>query len=151
MFTTPCFIRKNTPELREKLEKLGYKCSKIFFEDFYSCIATAINDKCSTYTTITYEMFNTKDPYSTWNCAGRIDCGTNEELFLAIAALRDDSDINQWFVTEEEMHWLNQDTWMPIGSFIFSYVDNYTDIDGKVHKATVEELISHFKYENKTS
>ena len=24
MFTTPCFIRKNTPELRKKLEELGY-------------------------------------------------------------------------------------------------------------------------------
>ena len=24
-FTTPCFIRKNTPELRKKLEILGYK------------------------------------------------------------------------------------------------------------------------------
>lgn len=24
-FTTPCFIRKNTPELRKKLGKLGYK------------------------------------------------------------------------------------------------------------------------------
>lgn len=47
------------------------------------------------------------------------------------------------------MHWLNQNTWMPVGSFIFSYVDNYTDIDGKVHKATVEELISHFKHETK--
>ena len=23
-FTTPCFIRKNTPELRKKLEELGY-------------------------------------------------------------------------------------------------------------------------------
>lgn len=80
-----------------------------------------------------------------------INCETNEELFLAIAALRDDSDKYQYFVTEEEMHWLNQNTWMPVGSFIFSYVDNYTDIDGKVHKATVEELISHFKYENKTS
>lgn len=80
-----------------------------------------------------------------------INCETNEELFLAIAALRDDSDKYQYFVTEEEMHWLNQNTWMPVGSFIFSYVDNYTDIDGKVHKATVEELISHFKHENKTS
>ena len=25
MFTTPCFIKKNTPELRKKLEELGYK------------------------------------------------------------------------------------------------------------------------------
>lgn len=24
-FTTPCFIRKNTPELRKKLEELRYK------------------------------------------------------------------------------------------------------------------------------
>ena len=24
-FTTPCFIRKNTPELRKKLEELGYR------------------------------------------------------------------------------------------------------------------------------
>lgn len=24
MFTTPCFIKKNTPELRKKLEELGY-------------------------------------------------------------------------------------------------------------------------------
>lgn len=23
-FATPCFIRKNTPELRKKLEELGY-------------------------------------------------------------------------------------------------------------------------------
>lgn len=25
MFTTPCFIRKNTQELREKLEEMGYE------------------------------------------------------------------------------------------------------------------------------
>ena len=24
MFTQPCFIRKNTPELRKKLDELGY-------------------------------------------------------------------------------------------------------------------------------
>lgn len=145
MFTQSAFIRKNTPELCKKLETLGYKCSKIVSKDPHLCIATTINDKCSTYTTITPEMFDTKDPYSTWNCGKRIDCGTNEELFLAIAALKDDSDKNQWFVTEEEMHWINQNAWMPVGSFIFSCIHNYTDIDGKVHKATVEELIEHFR------
>lgn len=25
MFTTPCIIRKNTPELRDKLGKMGYR------------------------------------------------------------------------------------------------------------------------------
>ncbi len=28
---------------------------------------------------------------------GSVDCGTNEDLFLAIAALRDDTDKYQWF------------------------------------------------------
>ena len=28
-FTTAAFIRKNTPELRKKLEELGYKCSSL--------------------------------------------------------------------------------------------------------------------------
>lgn len=36
MFTTPCFIRKNTPELVEKLEDLGYKKDINYLE----------NDKC---------------------------------------------------------------------------------------------------------
>lgn len=75
---------------------------------------------------------------------GVIDCGDNEDLFCAIAALRDDSDRNQWFVTEEEIHWPNQNAWMPVGSFIFSCLHNYTNDDGEVHKATIEELIEHF-------
>lgn len=32
MFTTPCFIRKNTPELRKKLEELGYRYCSTFDE-----------------------------------------------------------------------------------------------------------------------
>lgn len=144
MFTTPCFIRKNTPELRKKLEKLGYEPSRVMLVDDYLCIATAVTEDYAKYTVIDEGMFDSSNPHITWNCAGRIDCGNNESLFLAIAALRDDSDKNQLFVTEEEMHWVNQDAWMPVGSFIFSYIDNYTNIDGKVHKATVEELIDHF-------
>lgn len=74
-----------------------------------------------------------------------IDCGTNEELFLAIAALRDDTDDSQWFVYPPENSW-------------FICVDddiNYAreNIRESVqaawfhcsHKATVEELIKHFK------
>lgn len=141
MFTTPCFIRKNTSELRRKLRRLGYKP---FWEPKGEglCIATSVYPPH--YTVISEDDFNDTDQHITWKTIDRIDCGTNEYLFLAIAALRDDSDRNQWFVTEEEMHWPNQDTWMPVGSFIFSCLHNYTNDDGKVHKATVEELIEHF-------
>ena len=40
-FTTPCFIRKNTPELRKKLEKLGYNHPTDVIEDERFCIATS--------------------------------------------------------------------------------------------------------------
>lgn len=127
-FTQSAFIRKNTPELIEKLLSLGYEKGN------YS-LNIPITSVC--YGEI--NSFFDREPYPEG-----IDCGKNENLFLAIAAIRDDTDKNQYFVTEEEMHWVNQDAWMPVGSFILSYIDNYTDIDGKVHKATVAELIDHF-------
>lgn len=42
-FTTPAFIRKNTPELRKKLEKLGYNYSTDVIEDerFLYCYITS--------------------------------------------------------------------------------------------------------------
>ena len=71
---------------------------------------------------------------------GLIDCGTNEELFLAIAALRDDTDKNQWFT--------DGDKWILCPEIKFSTYWVYNDIDvniDTVHKATVNELIEHFK------
>ena len=75
-------------------------------------------------------MFDSKDPHITWNCAGRIDCGTNEELFLALAALRNDTDKYQWFT--------DGDLWFKCG-------DEVCNEGRKIHKATVDELIEHFK------
>ena len=70
---------------------------------------------------------------------GLIDCGTNEELFLAIAALRDDTDKNQWFT--------DGDKWILCPEIKFStywaYNDVYINTD-TIHKATVNELIEHF-------
>lgn len=147
MFTISCFIENNNLELVEKLENLGYiNCSNCHSFDEKYLIAFKGE----------YLSDNNIDSLSKerW-----VNCGTNEELFLAIAALRDDSDKNQWFVTEKEKHWVqwfvtekekywvNQGTFMPIGSFIFSYVDNYSKYDKEVHKASVEELIQYFKNE----
>lgn len=138
-FTTPAFIRKNTPELRKKLEKLGYKSRTISNNDKL-CLATTANNVYAKYTIITNEMFDSVDPHRTWNCAGRIDCGTNEELFLAIAALRDDTDKNQWFT--------DGDKWILCPEIKFSSYWVYNDIDVNldvIHKTTVNELIEHFK------
>jgi len=142
-FTTPCFIHKNTPELRKKLEELRYNHPTDVIEDERFCIATSPAN-CN-YHIIIKGAFDDTNPHYTWNCAGRIDCGTNEELFLAIATLRDDTDDSQWFVYPPENIW-----------FICDDDDiNYAreNIKDSVqaawfhcsHKATVEELIEHFK------
>ena len=73
------------------------------------------------------------------DCNG-FDCGTNEELFLAIAALRDDTDKYQWFT--------DGDKWILCPKTKFSTFWVYYDIDvnaDTIHKATVDELIEHFK------
>ena len=69
-----------------------------------------------------------------------VDCGTNEELFLAIAAFRDDTDKFQWFT--------DGDKWILCPEIKFSTYWVYNDIDvnlDAIHKATVNELIEHFK------
>lgn len=132
-FITPCFIRKNTPELRKKLEELGYKKYGNPFQ---------ITDDSKLITTIDGEYV----PYNVPLDDSFIDCGTNEELFLAIAALRDDTDKDQWFVMDVEIY-----ADIPKGIWFKS-----TDYNGGkhvgtqiepiyCHKATVKELIEHFK------
>ena len=82
------FIRKNTLELRQKLEDLGYEVSKIFGADPEDSSLIVDDD----YTYWTWDVFPDYESHNS------IDCGMNEDLFLALAALREDSDYLQWFV-----------------------------------------------------
>ncbi len=66
-FTTSCFIRKNTPELRKKLEKLGYM--SMFSNANGICLATAAY--IENYFSISEGLFNDKHPYRTYDYAGR--------------------------------------------------------------------------------
>ena len=135
-FTTPCFIRKNTQELRKKLEELGYKMLSPIEYDNLECSDNWVND---------IKSLN--------DCNG-INCGFNEELFLAIAALRDDSNYMQWFITDSILSVSYSDSIgndhyfiEPKGIMFFwdENWDNATIISGRYHKATVNELIEHFK------
>lgn len=67
-----------------------------------------------------------------------IDCETNENLFLAISALRDDTDKNQWFT--DGYHW---EICPDEVAYINAWINKY---ESSPHKATVEELIEHFKF-----
>lgn len=129
-FTTPCFIRKNTPELRKKLEELGYRL-----------YGAELNEDLCIFTEPEYGLYsvqffsNIPHPDET----DSVDCGTNEELFLAIAALRDDTDDNQWFTDGNDWFLCR---YLKVG---MHYQDMPEILFEKWYKATVEELIKHFK------
>lgn len=120
-FTKTCFIRKNTPELRSKLERLG-------IVKHPSCIESSNN-----YLYVGRGFYNTLPIGYDEEIKNAIDCNYNEELFLAIAAIRNDTDIRQWFVSPE-------------GIFVFNKKNEHiSEVSLKWRKATVEELIEYFE------
>lgn len=144
-FTTPCFIRKNTANIRNRLKELGYYCNPYLGQNN---LYTSIFGPTSIYSLDDDDINGLKEIYDF------IDCGTNEDLFLAIAALRDDSNYMQWFIADSILsvsyddsigndHYFTE----PKGIMFFwdENWDNATIISGRYHKATVDELIEHFK------
>ena len=115
MFTQSCFIKKNNKTLLKCLERMGYKSNSCEEYPYLQCEEGWVNDKQDV------------------NDLVGIDCGTNEELFLAIAALQDDTDNMQWF-TDGNEYWQQC-----IGGFKFPSLAKE-----KLHKATVQELIELF-------
>lgn len=137
-FTTPCFIRKNTPDLRRKLEELGYTVLPNGYRGKYIPIDEFPYVSCKHGAV----YFNT-DMERVLGSKG-VDCGTNEDLFLAVAALRSDSDKNQWFCDDiEESKSFFFCEYDDVEKHIHEKMDGW-DCEG-FHKATVEELIEHFK------
>lgn len=138
-FSQTAFIRKNTPELRKKLEELGYSHGKL---EYY------IDDDDNKYDFIMCHngrfFLLSQENHVIRNGHllkkhGSINCGTNESLFLAIAALRYDTDDSQWF-TDGEDWFLCQ--YLKVG---MHYQDKPEILFDKWHKASVDELIEHFK------
>lgn len=128
MKTVSCFIKKNTPELKELLKNLG--C-------IYGGKASEANQPYLYYNCGRYWEVNSK-PARGFEV---VDCGDNEELFLAILSIYDCTDMNQWFVSEK-------------GNFVIcsgNTFDPYKeglsleDCRLKWHKASIDELITYFK------
>lgn len=144
-FIQPCFIRKNTPEIRKKLEELGYKPSYPIFiyPKVFKHIAACNFFGSKYYGVSDDEVSHHGEIKDAIKNGGMIDCGDNEELFLSLAALRDDTDINQWIIDEANECFGDDDSWMICDK------DNMNDRVVYTHyrKATVEEIIEHFKKE----
>ena len=174
-FIQPCFIRKNTPEIRKKLEDLGYKPSYPIFiyPEGFKHIAACNFFGSKYYGVSDDEVSHHGEIKDAIKNGGMIDCGDNEDLFLALAALRDDSDYMQWFVSPKthtkrlpgcfgqvigmdgqykeivgyEWHrHENKDNALTerLNAMIQMEVE---DMEFLPHKATAEELIEYFKKE----
>ena len=142
-FTQPCFIRKNTPELRKKLEELGYNRYPLWMADWsdddprYIYLVTDV-------LYYTYPQEPTKPKNGEY-----INCGENEMLFLSLAALRDDTDANQWFICDKE-YITNNIVEAKVGEWIYIFEDDLEKLPGLnfydyFHKATTKEIIDKFK------
>ena len=132
MFTTSCFIQKCTPILIEKLVELGYK---IVGKTTLSYGIFCNNGKIKICSTNEQPSIKNKN---------FIQCYDNEELFLALAVLRDDTDKYQYFICDKVSVTLGK-TYYP-GDYLYYQYDEFFDKQNW-HKATVEELIEHFTME----
>ena len=140
MFIQPCFIRKNTPELRQRLENMGYlPPSKVWYNKNFA-ICTILRDNVGEYIVfkIDDDFERNIAPYYPY-----IDCGDNEELFIALACMTDNKNgiCDYYIVTDDGNPWYTK------GS-IHSSLPLHSSIHPSCYrKATVEELIKHFKEE----
>ena len=127
MFTTPCFIRQNTQEIRIRLSEMGYSESVFFCGDLSNlCVNVLCNGE-----------YDEANDYAPLLC-NAVDCFENEDLFLAVAALRDDSNEHQWFIWDDDED--EGDKWK-----LYDRNSNWSWWIFEVHKATIKELIKHFK------
>lgn len=140
-FTTPCFIRKNTPELRKKLEELGYEIlnsgnTTLDAHNYDGNGSHKSIEEGRVIITSYGNLYGVIYDIDTVTKKGRIDCGANEELFLGIAALRDDTSANQYWVFDQDFppHYQK-------GDFTMGYFHRCSCY---CHVATVNELIELF-------
>ena len=135
MFTASCFIKKNTPELINKLIDLGY-VKALFDEEYTKSDAHGLIVDQGDIAPLEHAMQEMELMF-TYNF---VDCGENEDLFLALAALRDDTDKWQLFIFDGIDV---PDYFLQKGDMWICSLDNH--LVENCHKATVEEIIEHFK------
>lgn len=143
MFKTKCFIRKNTPELRGKLKKMGYRVCRCAEETTAVYLMAGHGDIHAVHDE-SVDIF--EDEVKSGTCK-LVDCGDNEQLFIAIAAMRDDTDKDQLFTNG--IDWaIKREAARNLGLPGFEYLSFPRDVNTPLHKATIEEIMEQFKMES---
>lgn len=125
-FTTPCFVRVENPEKRKELtEWLRNLGRKVMAAPNMHLVAQNGEGVC-----LWMEL-----EYHTDKVFAKefIDCGANIELFKALAAMNDENDREQWFVSNEGSEWAICKKTLNVYSGVLC------------RKATAEEIVEYFK------
>ena len=131
MFTQKCFIKACNGFIIDELNKIGYVTEDQIISTDSIIMTTPWSSRFVSFD-------GSAEIEIRKSYRNIIDCGTNEELFLAIAALRDGTDKNQVFIHQD-------------GNFYKCECDSKIDMWGDFEehesyprKATVSELIELF-------
>lgn len=138
-FTTPCFVCVKYADQREKLitwlEHIGYDCSTARTDVEYYGKTEPI-----------FMVVNGGDCRIQHNRPMLIeehDCGTDVEMFKALAAMNSENDREQWFVAKCDINDHGTILWHERDLGLYDeVVEALRDL---FRKATAEELINHFK------
>lgn len=134
-FTTPCFVRVEDAAERKKLiewcnDVIGRSGEK---DCTYGDVVLCIKDTtyCCSYEEAEFVADDTT-----------IDCGTNVELFKALAAMNDENDREQWF-TDGAGNFVHNNADKEINDVLsFAFYLRYGEYP---RKATAEEIVEYFK------
>lgn len=129
--TILCFVNNSDSELINKIELLGYEIKN-------NIISSEINSLCTSLNDIVFLSNYEKDKSFNETKEGKnyIDCGTNTELFLALAAVNNSNDYMQWFTNGNAWKLCEKNDWTEY----FQYIPIYEGF----HKATKDEILYYF-------
>lgn len=137
-FKYSAFI-ENSQEAREWLESIGYEPCPCVGDDPQDLIFTDHErGKFHGYDKETYgDILAEREQIG----GDEVDCREHLPLFRAVTAITDEHDNNQWFVSKDNefiMCWQSE-----LKHVVDNYYEEYSVSD--FHKASLEELINHFK------
>lgn len=130
----------------EKRKDVIEWCMHIGYEYIYPPKEERLGDKviCDTYCV---GVAHDAQTFTALNC---IDCGTNIELFRALAAMNNENDQEQWYSYTE---YPTNESKNGVRRLIFNEhtrFDSFVDVpSGYYRKATVEEIVEYFKNNEK--
>lgn len=132
-FITPCFVRVDNEESKARLISWILDIGNSYREDASGYIISCLGSR--------YENIHYAIPYSL--VENLVDCGDNIELFKALAAMNDDNCREQWFVAKCDINDHGVILWHERDLGLYDeVVEALRDL---FRKASVEELINHFK------